>query len=238
VSTGAARQDGPAGGGAPLGFLGGSFDPVHAGHLALARAAQQALGLEAVVFVPAGRPWQKSGLAPAPQRLALLRLALDGVPQWRIDERELARPGPTYTVDTAQELRALYGAQRPLVWILGADQFAGLPGWHRWTELPGLLHLAVAGRPGSPAPADPALREFEQRHAGTPAELRSAPAGRLLRIPMAPVDCSATQLRAALAGGDLAYAANWLAPGVLEHIRRHHLYERNHGHPQTATPGD
>jgi nicotinate-nucleotide adenylyltransferase len=230
VSAAAAAGPRPApGAGAPLGFLGGSFDPVHAGHLALARAAQQALGLEAVVFVPAGQPWQKSGRTPAAQRLALLRLALAGQAGWRIDERELARPGPTYTVDTAQELRAAYGAQRPLVWILGADQLAGLPSWHRWAELPGLLHLAVAGRPGSAEPADPALLDFERRHAGTPQDLRSEAAGRLLRIPMAPVDCSATQLRAALAGGDLAYAARWLAPGGLDHIQRHHLYARKHG---------
>ncbi len=224
--------------GGPLGYLGGSFDPVHAGHLQLARDAARELGLEALFFVPAGQPWQKSGLAPAARRLEMLELALAGEPRWQIDRRELDRPGPTYTVETARALRAQAGPTRPLVWILGQDQLQRLPTWHRWGELLGLVHFAYAARAGAPPLARAPLPAFAERHAAAPAELAAAPCGRVARFAMQPIDCSATEIRRALRAGDVAYAARWLPPAVFDYLRRQPLYTEENGDEEAATPGD
>lgn len=225
----------------PIGFLGGSFDPVHAGHLQLARDAGRALGLRRLAFVPAGQPWQKGALSPARDRLRMLELALAGAADWTIDRREIERPGPTYTVDTARALRAEFGPTRPLVWILGSDQLHRLPTWHRWEELLGLLHIACADRAGEPAPPatayDARLQSYAEEHAGTPDQLARRPAGLLVRFAMQPVDCSATALRAALRGGGADDTTGCLAEPVRRYIRRHHLYEAEHGNKEAATPG-
>jgi nicotinate-nucleotide adenylyltransferase len=229
----------PAG---PIGFLGGSFDPVHAGHLQLARDAWRALALRRLVFVPAGQPWQKPSLTPARERVRMLELALAGEPAWGIDLREIERAGPTYTVDTARALRAEAGPDRPLVWILGSDQLYRLSTWHRWQELGGLLHIACADRagepPGSARELDPLLQDFLRERAGTPADMARRPAGLVLRFAMQPVDCSATALRAALRAGDRAGPLPCLPEPVRQYIRLHHLYETEHGNEKAATPGD
>jgi nicotinate-nucleotide adenylyltransferase len=222
---------------APIGLLGGSFDPVHAGHLQLARDAQRALGLAQVVFIPAGQPWQKSGTSPAGARLRMLELALAAEPGWLIDRREIERPGPTYTVDTARALRAESGPDRPLVWIMGSDQLGRLDSWHRWEELPALVHIAYAERAGTPPTLDPLVQGFAQRHAGSGAELARRPAGLLVPFAMRAVDCSASAIRAALRAGDAAYAARYLPDAVLEYLRHNPLYAPPHGNEKTATPG-
>jgi len=222
----------------PIGFLGGSFDPVHAGHLQLARDAMRALALRQLYFVPAGQPWQKPALTPAQERLRMLELALAGDASWRVDRREIDRPGPTYTVDTALALRAEAGPERPLVWILGSDQLGRLPTWHRWRELAGLVHLACADRAGSPPELDPAMQAYVREHPGSAAQLARQPAGLVVRFAMQAVDCSATAVRAALRAGDPREAARCLAAPVREHIRLHHLYETEHGNEKAATPGD
>jgi nicotinate-nucleotide adenylyltransferase len=227
----------PGAAGGPLGYLGGSFDPVHLGHLQLARDAERALGLESLSFVPAGQPWQKPGRAPAARRLEMLELALAEEPRWHIDRRELDRAGPTYTVDTARALRAQAGPARPLVWILGQDQLERLPTWHRWEELLELMHFAVAARAGLPPGADAPPAALAARFAA-PGELAGAPAGRLARFHMRPVDCSATAIRRALRAGDVAYAARWLPPAVLDYLRRQPLYTEENGDEEAATPGD
>ena len=225
----------PAG---PIGFLGGSFDPVHAGHLQLARDAQRELGLHRLTFVPAGQPWQKPAPTPAAERVRMLELALAGAPDWALDRREIERPGPTYTYDTALALRAEAGPERPLVWILGSDQLRRLASWHRWRELTGLLHIAFADRAGSTRTLDPVMQDFVQQHAGSAEELARRPHGLLVRFAMQPVDCSSTALRAALGAGDPTDLARCLPAAVREHIRLHHLYETEHGNEKAATPGD
>lgn len=136
-----------------LGFLGGSFDPVHHGHLLAAQDALEALGLEKVVFIPSARTPLKAGRPElsAEGRLELLALALEGVPYFEASTMEVDRGGVSYTVETARSLRERY-PRSELYWIIGADQARGLRQWHRIEELAGLLAFACVGRPGSEEP--------------------------------------------------------------------------------------
>jgi nicotinate-nucleotide adenylyltransferase len=214
---------------APIGLLGGSFDPVHIGHLQLARAAQQALGLGTVVFIPAGQPWQKGSPSPAADRVRMLQLALAPHPGWRIDTREVERPGSSYTVETLLELRRDSGAAQSLVWITGFDQLRRLPTWHRWEELIGLAHIAYARRAGTAQDLDPVMQDYTARHAGTAGTLRERAAGSVVEFPMPPVDCSASAIRRALAAGDEAAVAPYVPAAVLDDIRTHQRYHQVHG---------
>ena len=122
--------------GSPLGIFGGTFDPVHYGHLRLAEDAVIGLGLPRVRWIPAGQPALRDApRVSAAQRLAMVRLAIEGNPCFEIDSGEVDRQQTSYTVTTLERLRASLGKARPLVLLLGADAFAGLAGWHRWPEL-------------------------------------------------------------------------------------------------------
>ena len=176
------------------GILGGTFDPVHNAHLALARAALEHLALERILWLPTGAPkYRAPARTPAAHRVAMLRLALAGEPRYAIDERELDPGHSGYTVDT---LKSLGG--RPVL-LLGADQYAKLETWHRWREVLELATLAVFARPGW-----------------------KAPDGRARHVPFAPMDVSASDIRARLARG--ADVSAMVPAQVLEYIRRHGLY--------------
>ena len=138
-----------------IGLFGGSFDPVHNAHLELARSALRDLSLDEVRWIPAGHPWQKTRqLADAAHRTAMVALAIEGEPRFVLDPIEVQRPGPSYMLDTVNDLQAAQpGAQWFL--IIGQDQLAGLPTWHNAQELVRRVTLAVAGRPGAPLPPDP-----------------------------------------------------------------------------------
>ncbi|MHB8255100.1 MAG: nicotinate-nucleotide adenylyltransferase, partial [Acidiferrobacter sp.] len=134
-----------------LGVFGGTFDPVHCGHLAVAHALMQALPFSRIVFVPAARPPHRTPPhADARHRLAMLRLALGTDPRFVVDETEYEREGPSYMVDTLAVLRSRY--QGPLALILGMDAFLGLPTWHRWRRILGLAHIIIVQRPGWDVP--------------------------------------------------------------------------------------
>ena len=138
---------------AGIGILGGTFDPVHCGHLRLALEIREQLSLDTVRLLPASSPrLREKPRADGLQRLELLTAAVDGVPGLEVDARELDRDGPTYTVDTLESLRQEF-PDTALVFILGMDSFQSLDRWHRWQELPGLAHLAVAHRPVARFPA-------------------------------------------------------------------------------------
>jgi nicotinate-nucleotide adenylyltransferase len=190
------------------GLFGGSFDPPHLAHLALARAALDQLGLDRLVWMPAARSPHKAGRTPAAaaDRVAMLRLLTAGEPRFEIDERELHRPGPSYTVDT---LRALHAEHPGVAWwlVLGQDQYARFDTWHDWRAILALAGLAVAARDGEAIRPAPGL-------AGCPHALR--------RLEMPPLPHSATAARALSAAGE-DVAALVGAP-VARYIAHHHLY--------------
>lgn len=214
----------------PLGILGGTFDPVHVAHLRLAHEAWEGLDLEQVRLVPNAIPPHRATPGTSAQhRLAMLHLAVAGHPGLTVDDRELRRPVPSYSIDTLESLRGELGPQRPLCLILGADAFVLLETWHRWQALFHQSHLVVAHRPGHlpeswPAHMGAALRrELAARATADPADLNRAPAGRICPFPVTQLDVSATQLRALLAAGR---PPRYLIPdSVLDYIESHHLYK-------------
>ncbi|WP_374277349.1 nicotinate-nucleotide adenylyltransferase [Azonexus sp.] len=211
----------------PLGLFGGTFDPVHYGHLRLAEESIAHLGLGGVRWIPAGQPPHRGvPQVTAAQRLAMVRRAVDGNPRFSVDPAEVEAAVPSYTVLTLERLRRELGPDRPLVLLVGADAFAGLATWHRWCDLFALAHVAVSHRPGFPVepaslPAELA-GEFAARRLADAAGLRLAPAGGIVTFAMTQLAISATQIRKLLANG---LSARYLLPDdVLDYIQTHSLY--------------
>ena len=205
-----------------IGLLGGTFNPIHIGHLALARAARVALQLDAVRLIPTGQPWQKGpGITPATHRLAMTQLAARAEPWLSVDNREVLRPGLTYTVDTLAELRAQEGSAAALILLLGSDQLRNLATWYRYERLLELAHIAVTQRGLSSLTDLPsAVEALVQRH-GRDA-LPDEPCGSIVFFRMPAVPVSATVLRQQLAAGERPIEL--LPEGVLDYIDRHGLY--------------
>ena len=181
-----------------IGLLGGTFDPVHNAHLAMAHAALEALALESVLFVPTGAPkYRRPALASGKHRLAMLRLALAGNEKFAIDARELAPDASGYTVDTLRALRTELG-EVELYLLMGADQYVKLGSWHRPDEVARLARIAVFARPGI---------ELEDK---------------VRLIPMEPMHVSASEIRARAARGEDLSAL--VPPAVANYIARHRLY--------------
>jgi nicotinate-nucleotide adenylyltransferase len=209
----------------PVGFLGGTFDPIHNGHLWLAREGLAKLGLERVVFLPAGHPYQRGRepYASAAQRLEMLKLALPAQGTFSIDARELHRSGPTYTFDTLQQLRAELGSGLAFVWLMGADTFARLDSWHRWRELFGLTHFAVFRRAGVDtfeAVASAPLRGVVAAASALP----QAATGSVWFLDVMPPDISSTGIRDRMRRGEPV--RGMVPDSVLDYIQQHQLYSR------------
>ena len=211
-----------------IGLMGGSFDPVHQAHLALAHTALEHLQLDEVRWIPVGQPWQKARqLAPAADRLAMVRLATEHEPRFVVDTTELDQPGPSYTLDTVRALLARpEGQGAELFLIIGQDQYANLHTWHGWQALLTLVTLAVARRGDQlPQPS---------------AELAAVP-HRRVPLPMPPMTVSSTDIRARLSQGRPGEdVAQTLAPALVPeavagYIANHQLYAPGHpplnGHP-------
>ena len=194
----------------PLAIFGGTFDPIHIGHLRAAWEASEALGAE-VRIVPAKiPPHRPQPVASATERAAMLRAALAGQDRLALDLRELEREGPSYTFDTLTSLRAEIGDRRPLVVLIGADAFAGLSEWHRWRELFELAHMCVLTRPAQiPAMPSELAAEVASRTVGDIAGLRDSPVGCVLNMVVSALGISATRIRALLANGR---EPRWLVP--------------------------
>lgn len=187
----------------PLAIFGGTFDPVHLGHLCVAWEAGELLDADVHVVPSHTPPHRPAPLASAEQRVAMLRAALRGQQRLLLDLRELSRCGRSFTIDTLRELRAEQG-ERPLVLLLGADAFAGLPQWHDWHALFELAHIGVLSRPGESPDWDRALqREVQARRVTEPRKLHDAPSGCVVDLPVTPLEISATRIRALLAAGRL-----------------------------------
>lgn len=185
-----------------IGVFGGTFDPVHYGHLRTAFELRERLELDEVRLIPAGQPPHRDApQTPAAHRLAMLDAAVADEPRLVVDRREVERPGPSYTVDTLASLRADFPGAA-LCLLLGMDAFLGLPSWHRWRELFGYAHIVVAHRPGyEPKFGGDLEAVVRERRARSPAELNGESAGRILIEPVTPLEISSTALRAALADG-------------------------------------
>jgi len=210
-----------------IALLGGSFDPVHNGHVALAAHFTGLLSADELRVIPT-LPWQKGALQATPaQRVDMLELAFTGLPcPVTIDRQELARGTASYSIDTLRAIRAEVGPAVALAFLMGADQLQRLNTWHDWRELFDLAHICVAARPGfelDPAhvPAEVAA-EFQRRQA-TPDQVRNTPAGRTMLAATMAVDISATAIRAALQRGNRAHSL--LPPVVLDYIEQHNLYK-------------
>ncbi|AHK79697.1 nicotinate-nucleotide adenylyltransferase [Ectothiorhodospira haloalkaliphila] len=205
-----------------IGILGGTFDPIHFGHLRPALEVQEHLGMDEVRFIPCGLPpHRRQPAVSVAHRAAMVELAVQGQPGFVMDPRELQREGPSYSVDTLESLRAELGQEVPLCLMLGMDAFAGLSSWHRWREITRLAHVVVSHRPGSPASHD--LGDWMQDHCTLdPQDLRRTPAGRVFFLPVTQLDISATAIRRLIARG---YSPLYLTPRVVvDYIADHGLY--------------
>ena len=192
-----------------VGVLGGTFDPVHNGHLALAEHAREQLALDLVLFIPAGEPWRKAHrtITSAEHRLAMLRLAIDGNDAFGISDIELRRNGPTYTADTLEALAA-ERLDDEFYFIIGADALADLPNWHEPERIAQHAILAVAPRDDRAADAaEPPIHGI---------------ANRIQRFHMPPIDVSSTDIRARVAAG--ASITDLVPPAVERYIRDQALY--------------
>lgn len=218
-----------------IGILGGTFDPIHLGHLRLAEEMREHFGLSEVRFIAAGDPYQKTRPAgntprrkvvPAEHRLAMMRIAIASNPHFVADDREMRREGPSYSLDTLTDLRTQAGPDASLIWLMGSDTFLGMPTWHRWQELFEFAHIGIAERAGNTswrnAMAVQLLDQFEHRVTAQPSDLRATPTGRIAIVSMTALDISSTAVRTQLQAGR---SPRYLVPDpILDYIHQHNLY--------------
>jgi len=185
-----------------IGIFGGTFDPVHYGHLRTAFELQQKLALDEIRFMPCGIPPHRSvPLTDSSLRLRMLQAAVGGEQRFVVDDRELQRPGPSYTVDTLASLRADF-PDRSLCLLIGMDAFLELPSWHEWQRLIDFAHIVVAHRPGWQTPQDSALGEFLSAHKSTAGSDLSAERCGCVHIErVTQLEISSTDLRASIRSG-------------------------------------
>lgn len=213
-----------------IGLFGGSFDPVHLGHVATAKELRERLGLSEIRFVPAARSPLKPEVTADGHRVAMLERALAGHPGLVLDRSELDRPPPSYTIDTLRRLRQAVGPVESVVFILGLDSFLELPRWKEWQALTALAHLLVVSRPGSLPRFSPELAAWlDERRADGIDALASAPAGRVLLVEATPRDVASRRIRSAVQAGE--DTSGWLNPAVRDYIDQHQLY-RGEADPQ------
>lgn len=214
----------------PLGLFGGTFDPVHFGHLRLAEESIAHLGLGGVRWIPAGQPPHRgTPQVTAQQRLEMVHLAMANNLRFSLDPSEVEAEAPSYTVHTLERLRRELGGEQSLVLLVGADAFAGLATWHRWRDIFALAHVAVSHRPGFPVeisslPHELAT-EFNDRRLANVDGLKASPAGGIVTFAMTQLAISATQIRKLLTN---ELSARYLLPdSVLDYIQTHSLYRNS-----------
>lgn len=208
-----------------IGVLGGTFDPIHLGHLRLALELKQALGLAQMRLMPCHRPVHRDQpQVSSAQRAEMIRLALADCPALTLDERELRRDQPSYTFDTLCSLRAELGADVSLIWVMGTDAFAALDSWNRWQELLDYTHLAVIERPGFLLPETGPVAAFLHRHRAPMDVVDELPGGSIVLPSLRLLDISATDIRAQLGKGE---SPQFLIPdSVRRYILAEGLYRR------------
>jgi len=215
---------------AAIGIFGGTFDPIHHGHLRLAQEALEQCRLSEVRFIPSGTPPHRTTPLASPEhRVQMVRLAVQNQPGFTLDEREAGRTDPCYSFDTFSSLRAELGEHQPLCLLLGSDAFLKLNTWHRWKKLFELTHILVMQRPGRPVgnaitQADEALRqEYQSRLAPTLQLLHESPSGLVVVLDMPQLEISATDIRnRAAQNKNLRYL---LPEAVAQYIKFNQLYK-------------
>ncbi|MEE8320899.1 MAG: nicotinate-nucleotide adenylyltransferase [Gammaproteobacteria bacterium] len=209
----------------PIGLLGGTFDPVHFGHLRLAAEVIQRLDLEELRFVPLHvPPHREAPRATAEQRYTMLQMAITDVDCLRVDNRELHREGVSYTIDTVKSLRKETG-NTPLCLLLGMDAFKSIDTWHRWEELLTYVHIIIADRPGTTLPTGvKTIKELVDEYSVDDYTLlHQAQAGKILYIPVPMLDISSTHIRQQISNQN---NVRFLLPdAVLDYIHTNHLYQ-------------
>ena len=220
-----------------IGVFGGTFDPIHFGHLRPAWELAETLSLSEVRFVPARIPPHRTQPVASPkQRLQMVRAALEGVAGFRVDERELGREGPSYMVDTLASLQADLPGER-LCLMLGMDAFLGLPSWHQWERLPAMAHLVVAHRPGWTPPTEgPLAALVAGRRAETARDLALQTAGLVMLQPVSQLEISSTGIRALIGSGR---SPRFLMPeAVVQWIAAEGLYSPTEAADGAAPPNE
>lgn len=211
----------------PIGILGGTFDPIHNGHLYLAQALYETMDWQEVRFIPCRQPFfGKMPQASPAHRLAMLQLALEQEHNFDIDTRELTRNTPSYAIDTLLSLRAELGNKQSLCLIVGSDNLASLPQWHHWEELIMLAHFVIVPRPHHEIPNDAIITQFVEQYRTTEAQELHQHAAGLLFIcdKVSPPDISATNIRAQIAAGSAPLDA--VPAPVWQYIKQHNLYQQ------------
>lgn len=207
-----------------LAIFGGTFDPVHFGHLRAAVEAKEILQLQSLTLMPAGNPPHRSGtVASAADRLAMLRLAVQDYPDLRVDAREVRREGYSYMVETLTEFRAEIGPDRPLSLLLGQDAVNQLDTWMQWRSLFGLAHIIVMRRPDARYDySTELLAEIQPRSSPHPEDLQQQPGGLVLPLEVTQLAISSTDIRHRLR---LGKSCRFLLPEVVNaYIRQNRLY--------------
>ncbi len=206
-----------------IAVLGGTFDPVHIGHLRSAVELREQLGCDQLRLIPASiPPHRRQPVAAAEHRLRMLQLAAADEPGIVVDERELQRAGPSYTYDTLRELRAELGGDCSLALVMGADACASLDSWHRWHELFELAHLVVMARPDARLPVTGVVADALRQRLADATALDNRSAGAVVRVALTPLPISATAIRALVAAGR---SPRYLLPdAVWRYIVQHRLY--------------
>ncbi len=206
-----------------IGIFGGTFDPVHNGHVQMALAAKSLLNLDEVRLLPCHHPPHRGQpTLSSQQRLHLLELSVESYPDLVVDNRELCRPGPSWTVDTLKDFRREFGSDVSLVLLIGADAYAQLNQWHQWQMLPALAHIGVFLRPGYPHPQEGILPErcvAIDDHVLN--YIHHSSAGALFCLQQRPIDVSATEIREQLLRGEIP---DGLSPSVQRYIIENKLY--------------
>ncbi len=207
----------------PVGIFGGTFDPVHHGHLEVAGEVGRKLRIDDFRMVPASDPpHREKPFASARHRLCMLKLAIEGQPELAIDEREIHRDGSSWMVVTLASLRAELPAS-PLLLVIGQDAANSFDEWYQWRRIFSLAHLLIMTRAGEPANYSPHVQaELDKRFTHDPAELRLAFGGRVAVVEVSRVDISSTAIRQKIRAGEKP--VEWVPSRVLEYIERHGLY--------------
>jgi nicotinate-nucleotide adenylyltransferase len=212
----------------PVGILGGTFDPIHYGHLRLAEEMLELANLRQILFIPTGTPSHRElPQVSAHHRSSMVKLAIADQHAFILDEREVNRTTLCYTVDTLRELRAELGAEQPLCLLMGGDAFLQLHTWHEWQQLFGLAHIVVGYRPGFTLEerihgAPEQLRRHYQQRLCAVSALAQQPAGGVVELAIPKLEISATLIRSRVSE---KRSIRYLLPNaVVDYIYQHHLY--------------